>query len=157
MTYGLVEPESQFVESSQDATESPARFYVNRVDRESDLDSEPVARLTGNRVLLFRENIDLTQLPSGLYARDLYAHGSRLYKVIAVGPGTWTRHYNRRNKFKWLWVEPDVKIGDIVVSNHWTDAAAQPAWFQPQNLDDSGGSGRVIVDARFILVKFTPK
>jgi len=132
-----------------------ARFYLD--PHPEDLNTAEVARLLGNRVLLFRDEADMKRLPSGLFFRDTYGIGSMLHKVLAVGPGTWVKQPMKHKRWRWIWITPDCERGDIVISDHWTSASEHPHWHPPRFLDDAGGRGRVIVDARFIWMKYNPQ
>ena len=131
-----------------------SRFYI---DPSAILngDESPVGRLLGNRVLLRRAESEMVQSDGGIWLRDHYKHGSPIFKVLAIGPGGYVKQFNKRGKFRLVWIEPQVFPGDMVLSYHWTAASEHPDWIQPQYLDDAGGAGRVVLDARHIVLRWS--
>ena len=147
----LVQPRFDSVEAVPfmlTETVQRARFYMTVPTGGVQPEGAPVARLLGNRVLLLRilrGDGGMQRSDVGLYMPDTYQKGYNTFKVLAVGPG---RLEKRREKM--VWVQPEVEPGDFCISNHWAGASEHPEWHQPVWLDAYDGSGRVILDARFI-------
>jgi co-chaperonin GroES (HSP10) len=104
--------------------------------------------LLGNRVLLERIELEDTLSPGGLFYADPWKKGNHIYKVLDVGPGRWLRHPKKNKK---VFIQPEVSIGEQVLSSHWFTASEHPTWHQPEYLDYCDGRGRVALDARFCI------
>jgi hypothetical protein len=127
-----------------------SRFYVDRPAPGQDLSKIPIGRLLGCRVLLDRIDQERTKI-GRFFMADTYQHGSCTFKVLAAGPGEWVRGQKKGSS---IWIEPEVKPGDICLSYHFFRSNEHPGWHQPQWLDDSAGRGRVSLDCRFVeLIK----
>jgi co-chaperonin GroES (HSP10) len=119
-------------------------------------------RLLGNRVMIRRVETSEIQTASGLFVADPFKRGEIIFEVLEVGPGRLLRH-PRKNKS--VFISPEVSKGELVLSRHWFDASLHPSWHQPEYLDNTDGSGRIVLDARFCIAawqktetpQFTPK
>jgi hypothetical protein len=125
-------------------------------------ESRPTLKPAGNRVLLLRldNNQHEFSMPDGsrrvFELRKTYATGgsdSVVFRVLAVGPGGYEKRPTKRG-FKWVWVVPSVKPGELCLSYHWYSQGENIP--SPHYLDNADGSGRVIVDSRLILASWNP-
>jgi co-chaperonin GroES (HSP10) len=133
--------------------------YLGGIDRASIQYPPFKGRLLGCRVLLQRMEENITH--SGRFLLpDTYKHGSVMFLVLAIGPGEWvhkkTGKFVGESRKYHLWIKPQVKPGDCVVSRHWLQAEDPrcKTWHKPEYLDNCDGSGRVIVDCRFLEVSW---
>lgn len=127
-----------------------SRFYTEPTRYGVMRSTDETARLLGNRVLLLRKEPDSIRTGGDkLIIPDKFNTGSYTFWVVAVGPGEWV-YFKNRGKTRKLWIQPEVKRGDLVCSRHWWRSSQYPGWHQPVYLDDVEGEGRTVVDARFV-------
>jgi co-chaperonin GroES (HSP10) len=136
---------NEFQPTSHFKAVNASRFFLDRANP-----SGQTAKLLGHRVLIYRVEMELYRAQSGLLLADHWKHGSYVFKVMAVGPGGWAKHTGKKGKAIWTWLKPEVDVNDFCVSYHWKTAPAHPSWIQPTYLDNVDGSGRIVLDCRFI-------
>lgn len=103
-------------------------------------------KLQGCRVLLLPYSTNQVS-NGGICVPDVYGHENTKFRVEAIGPGRWVSRGNKRNK---IWVQPEVKPGDIVISKHWC-LEPPPGYHKTHHIDSEVQTSRATVDCRMIV------
>lgn len=114
---------------------------------------DEVLKLIGNRVMLARMEDSLVS-QGGVWLPDRKETGV-IHRCIGVGPGEWIL-CGKEGKRKWKFIQPEIAWGEMCVSYHFFRSSETPKWHQPVYLDHADGRGRVILDARFVELTWTP-